>query len=345
MIGNIFCFSVSDVYKCHKQDQCGGKCFGWYYFIYYAENAVLLFLWYSDDQALLELKIGRSCSNHAWYAPYIFVVVILGFIFQPLFLFFYYRLRRKQRQSKAVDTADDTESQTGSLDYTSSISSDSCSNDIHNNQGLTRHQHILQESSRRQPLRHTYEMNDIYHTHMDQHFDNNGFEDERLTPDYNHDQLDDNYGFQDRRSNFPNLQGHGGYEKTYQRDDRYRGEREHIMESHQLVENHRSKNNSYFDERPHVRSIPAHDINQLEHRSNRYSHSGMFHNQQMHIDWPVHINNQHTHFASRYHNQFFIGNGFLANSSFQSSMQSMTQSTNINIGQYGSYNNTMFSGY
>ncbi|CAC5416194.1 unnamed protein product [Mytilus coruscus] len=330
MIGNIFCFSVSDVYKCHKKDQCGGKCFGWYYFVYYAENAALLFLWYSDDQALLELKNGRSCTNHEWYAPY------------PLFLFLYYRLLRKQQQSKAINTADDTDSQTGSSDSTSSISSDSCSNDIHYDQSLRRHPNILQESSRRQQWENHNELDNIYHTQIDQHFDNHGFQDRRQTSDYNYGHLGDNYDYGDRRSSYLQLQR---YDRTHQRDDRYRGEREHVMELHHLEENHRWSNYSYGDERQNFQSIPEHGIHQLKHWGNCHSQNGSLNNQQTYMGWPVNANNPHTHFASRFHNQSVVRNSGYVNSSFQSSKQSMTQSTAITFGQYDSSCDNMFSGY
>ncbi|CAC5422606.1 unnamed protein product [Mytilus coruscus] len=72
------------------------------------QNAAMLYLWYSDDPALLKIKIylGGACSNHEWYAPYIFVVVIVGFVVQPSFLLVYYRLRKKQHKPKDTNTSE-----------------------------------------------------------------------------------------------------------------------------------------------------------------------------------------------------------------------------------------------
>lgn len=99
MIGNIFCFCVSDIYKSHKKERCGGKFFIFYYILFYAENGLLLYLWYIDDHALNFLKEDGECSNHKWYAPYVFAVAIWGFILQLLFLYLYYFFRKRQNQA------------------------------------------------------------------------------------------------------------------------------------------------------------------------------------------------------------------------------------------------------
>lgn len=97
ILGNLLCFYVTDIYKCHKKHKCGGKFFAIYYILYYLENAGLLYLWYSDDPVLLTIKIGRACSNHEWFLPYVFVVVIVGFIVHLLSLKFYYKLRKTKK--------------------------------------------------------------------------------------------------------------------------------------------------------------------------------------------------------------------------------------------------------
>ncbi|CAC5400036.1 unnamed protein product [Mytilus coruscus] len=107
--GNIFCFSVSQIYQCHKKEQCGGIFFGFYYALYYAENAAMLFFWYSDDPELLHYKIGGACSNHAAYAPYIFGIVCVGCVFQLSFLRLYYWRRKKQQTANLTNTSDMSE--------------------------------------------------------------------------------------------------------------------------------------------------------------------------------------------------------------------------------------------
>lgn len=96
IICNIFCFSISKTNQCHKEEQCGRKFFAVYYLFFYVENICMLCLWYSDDPVLLQLKIGGACSNHEWYAPYVFGVVFVGSVLQLSFLFLYYWIRRKQ---------------------------------------------------------------------------------------------------------------------------------------------------------------------------------------------------------------------------------------------------------
>lgn len=107
IFGNIFCFSVSRIYRCHKKEHCGGIFFPFYYILFYFENACMLYLWYSDDSALLPIKIGGACSNHKGGVPYaVFAVVILGFIVQPSCLLLYYRLRKKQHTPEDTDTSE-----------------------------------------------------------------------------------------------------------------------------------------------------------------------------------------------------------------------------------------------
>lgn len=106
IVGNIFCFSMSNIYTCHKKKHFGGKFFIGYYILYYAENMCMLYLWYSDDPALLKIKIGGACSNHEWFVPIVFVVVIGGFICQPPFLYLYYWLRRKQHEGESKQYTD-----------------------------------------------------------------------------------------------------------------------------------------------------------------------------------------------------------------------------------------------
>lgn len=96
IIGNIFGFCMSDVFKCQKKDKCGGKFLVGYYILFYAENGVMLYMWFTDDPLYVQYKFEGACSNHEWYVPYVFVVVILCSILQPLFLYLYYWLRRKQ---------------------------------------------------------------------------------------------------------------------------------------------------------------------------------------------------------------------------------------------------------
>lgn len=111
IIGNLFCFSVSDFYKGQKNQNCGGMFFVGYYALFYAENGTLLYLWYSDDPLFLQIKVGGACSNHEWFLPYVFVVVILGFAFQLPFLFLYYWKRNKKR--KATYTMQEPECEQG----------------------------------------------------------------------------------------------------------------------------------------------------------------------------------------------------------------------------------------
>lgn len=95
IVGNIFGFSMTDVFKCQKKEQCGGKFFIGYYMLFYAENGFLLYSWFTDDPLFVQYKFGGACSNHQWYVPCVFVVIILGSILQLLFLFLYYLLRKK----------------------------------------------------------------------------------------------------------------------------------------------------------------------------------------------------------------------------------------------------------
>lgn len=217
MIGNIFCFCVSDVYKCHKQNQCGGKCFAWYYIVYYAENALLLYLWYSDDQALLELKGRVTCSKLEWYAPYIFVVVILGFILQPSFLFLYYRLRRTQHEPKKEKKTKKSYHKTTSPDI-STISSNRCIGDRYQEQDLQRHQNTLHDPTKSQQ----------WESKIDQHRDNQ--ENRQQSLDYDNAQLINNYNVEDERSNFSQLQKFGRSHQTY---EQYPVERQHFYQDHQ----------------------------------------------------------------------------------------------------------------
>ncbi|XP_052065365.1 uncharacterized protein LOC127705157 [Mytilus californianus] len=108
LFGNIFCYSVSRNVRCQKKEYCGGYFFPLYYILYYAENVAMLYLWYSDDPALLKIKIalGGACSNHEWYAPCVFVVVVVGFVVQPSLLLVYYRLRKKQHKPKDTNTSE-----------------------------------------------------------------------------------------------------------------------------------------------------------------------------------------------------------------------------------------------
>lgn len=94
IIGNIFGYSVKDIYVYKKI--CWGKFYIGYYILFYAEIGCLLYLWFSYNLVLAYHKFGGACSNHEWYALYVFVVVVLGFIVQPLFLYLYNWLRRKQ---------------------------------------------------------------------------------------------------------------------------------------------------------------------------------------------------------------------------------------------------------
>ena len=107
--GNIFCFSVSQVFQCHKKKQCGGLFFIFYYALYYVENALMLYLWYSDDRELLYWKIGGACSNHAWYAPLVFGVVSVGCVLQLTFLRLYYWRRKKQQAANITNDSDTSE--------------------------------------------------------------------------------------------------------------------------------------------------------------------------------------------------------------------------------------------
>ncbi|XP_063398408.1 uncharacterized protein LOC134683194 [Mytilus trossulus] len=106
IFGNIFCFSVSRIYRCHKKEHCGRIFFPFYYILFYFENACMLYLWYSDDLVLLSIKIGGACSNHTGIVPYVFIVVILGFIVQPSCLLLYYRLRKKQHTPNDTNTSE-----------------------------------------------------------------------------------------------------------------------------------------------------------------------------------------------------------------------------------------------
>ncbi|CAC5416199.1 unnamed protein product [Mytilus coruscus] len=506
MIGNIFCFCVSDVYKCHKKDQCGGKCFAWYYIVYYAENGLLLYLWYSDDQALLDLKGGVTCSKHEWYAPYIFVVVILGFILQPSFLFLYYRLRRTQHEPKSEKKPKKSYHKTTSPDI-STISSDHCIGERYQEQSLQRHQNMLNDSTKRQQweskidqhldnqenrqqsldydnaqLINNYHVEDgrsnfsqlqkyershqtneqypverqHYYQDRQQPLDNdnsqlgnnynvrygranishlqkyershqtdeqypverqNNYQDRQQPLDKDNSQLSNNFDFRNGRPNYSHLQrferysgerqtnnqdrqqpienncqlgnnydfrdgrsnnsqverykrsnptderysaepqknnqyrnlaldhdnGHNNdlrdrrpnnsqlqrYERSYQREHRYSGERNNGFESHDFTKNRRSSTNLYSDERQNVGPISHQDTTHLQHRGNKYSQSGWSNHPSTSIGWPAAANHHKANFASRFHNQSFVGNGGCVNS----------------VGQYDSHEENAFSGY
>ncbi|CAC5400039.1 unnamed protein product [Mytilus coruscus] len=286
IVGNIFCYSVSKIYQCHKKEQCGGKFFVGYYILYYIENIILLYFWYSDDPALLQMKIGGACSNHEWWAPGVIVVAIIGCVIQLLFLYFYYRLRRKQHPTIAKNMSSETCNQSASLN------SDSCTNH--------------------------------------EQFDNHGFQDEQQIYNYHNGQVGNPYDFTDRYVNDSQMQGYCGYERNNRSLYRYPGEEINVRQSQESEGNNRWNNESYPNTWQQSQQIQQYNKNQLQQWNEYPSQSGWY------------ASNRQTHLASTFHNQTFVGN---VSSSYQSSMQSMTQGAVFTGTQYDSPGEYMFSGY
>ncbi|CAG2204718.1 unnamed protein product [Mytilus edulis] len=285
IIGNIFCFSVSEFYKCHKKEQCGGKFFAVYYILYYTENSILLYLWYSDDPGLLYIKLGGACSNHERWAPGVFAVVTLACVLHLLCLNLYYCSRRKQHRTIAKGMLDETCSHNASLDKVDQFSS-----------GTNRRQ-----------------------------FDNCGFQVENQTNNYQNSLEGNTCDYGVTYENDSHMQRYYEYDSD-RHVDQYRGEKLNTRQLYESEGNSRCNTESYQSQ-----PIQQYNTNQqhLQHLNDYPSQS----------DWYA---SNRQHFIPTFHNQTFGGN---VRSTYQASMQSMTQGAVFIGTQYNSQGEYRFSGY
>ncbi|XP_063399442.1 uncharacterized protein LOC134684091 [Mytilus trossulus] len=289
IVGNIFCYSVSKIYQCQKKEQCGGKFFVGYYIIYYIENGIMLFFWYSDDPALLQLKIGGACSNHAWWAPGVIVFVSILCVVQLLFLYLYYRLRGKQPQVNSQN-----------------MSAEKChQSDPLNSDSFTNHGQ----------------------------FDNHGFQDGLKTYNFHDGQVASPYDIDSQYANDSQMQPYCGYERNNQPVYRYPREELHVTQSYESDVNNRWNSEPYQNISQQSQQIQQYNMNPLQQWNDYHSQRGCYESN---------MSNRQTHFASSFHNQTFVGN---VSSSYQSSMQSMTQGAVFTGTQYNSQGEYRFSGY
>ncbi|CAG2204719.1 unnamed protein product [Mytilus edulis] len=144
--------------------------------------------------------------------------------------------------------------------------------------------------------------------------------------DYDNGQLVNTFDLRDKRQNNSQFQR---CERSYQRGHRYSGVRNNGFESHGITDKRSRSTNLYSDERQNVGQISNQDTTQMQHRGNNYSQRGWYNNPSTSIGWPAAANNHKSNFASRFHNQSFVGNGGRVNS----------------VGQYDSHEEHAFSGY
>ena len=86
IFGNFICFVISTAFQLQRKAQFGGCILILYYFIFYAENAVLFSLWAKNES-----------NRNKWFFILSCIIVIGGFIFHILFLGLYYFFRKKKK--------------------------------------------------------------------------------------------------------------------------------------------------------------------------------------------------------------------------------------------------------
>ncbi|VDI11535.1 Hypothetical predicted protein [Mytilus galloprovincialis] len=144
--------------------------------------------------------------------------------------------------------------------------------------------------------------------------------------DYDYGQLVNTFDLRDKR---PNNSQFLGYERSYQRGHRYLGVQNNGFESHGITDKRSRSTNLYSGERQNVGQISNQNTTQMHTRGNNYSQHGWYNDPSTSIGWPAAANNHKSNFASRFHNQSFVGNEGRVNS----------------VGQYDSHEKHALSGY
>ncbi|VDI11536.1 Hypothetical predicted protein [Mytilus galloprovincialis] len=164
-------------------------------------------------------------------------------------------------------------------------------------------------------------------------FDNHGFQDGQQTYNFHDGQVASPYDIDSQYANDSQMQAYCGYERNNQPVYRYPREEQHVTQSYESDVNNRWNSEPYQNISQQSQQIQQYNMNPLQQWNDYRSQRGWYESN---------MSNRQTHFASSFHNQTFVGN---VSSSYQSSMQSMTQGAVFTGTQYNSQGEYRFSGY